>query len=95
MAKKPFTNYCNMVETILTKISIKRLEKKFSQDYMALRLNISQSYYNKIENGKKEITLKKIIEIATILNIDIPELFNQKQQIKISIPTPKNNKSLT
>lgn len=89
MAKKPFTNYCNMVETILTKISIKRLEKKFSQDYMALKLNISQSYYNKIENGKKEITLKKIIEIATILNIDMLELFNQKQQIKISIYNTK------
>lgn len=89
MAKKPFTNYCNMVETILTKISIKRLEKKFSQDYMALKLNISQSYYNKIENGKKEITLKKIIEIATILNIDMLELFNQKQQIKISINNTK------
>lgn len=69
-----------MVETILTKISIKRLEKKFSQDYMAIRLNISQSYYNKIENGKKEITLKKIIEITTILNIDIQELFNQKNK---------------
>ena len=89
MAKKPFTNYCNMVETILTKISIKHLEKKFSQDYMALKLNISQSYYNKIENGKKEITLKKIIEIATILNIDMLELFNQKQQIKISINNTK------
>ena len=64
-----------MVEKILTKIIVKRLEKNFSQNYIASRLKISQSYYNKIENGKKDITLKKTIEIATILNIDLTELF--------------------
>ena len=69
-----------MLQAILIKIAVKRAEKKFTQNYMASQLGISQSYYNKIENGKKEITLKKIIEITTILNIDIQELFNQKNK---------------
>lgn len=43
---------------------------------MASQLDISQSYYNKIENGKKEITLQKILNIVKILNISITDLFD-------------------
>jgi transcriptional regulator with XRE-family HTH domain len=63
-----------MLQDILTKINKKRLEKNFSQHYMASQLNISQSYYNKIESGKKALTVKRSLEIATILQIDITEL---------------------
>jgi len=73
-----------MVETVLTKITVKRLEKKFSQHYMAHRLNISQSYYNKLENGKKDITLKQIILIAEILNIDTADLFKNNPKLKLA-----------
>ena len=63
-----------MMQPILTKINQKRLEKNYSQHYMASRLKISQSYYNKIENGKKTITLQHILQIAAILEIEITEL---------------------
>jgi transcriptional regulator with XRE-family HTH domain len=43
---------------VCTKIKLLRLEKNFTQDYLAEQLNISQSYYAKIENGKKEISIK-------------------------------------
>ncbi len=64
-----------MVETVLKKIIIKRVEKNLSQGYMAKQLNITQGYYSKIENGKNELTLKKIFEIADILKIEPAELF--------------------
>ena len=67
-----------MQHTILTKITKKRLEKNFSQHYMASQLNISQSYYNKIENGKKELTISRILEIVKILNISITDIFDSK-----------------
>lgn len=71
-----------MVEYILTKITIKRLEKNYSQHYIAQKLNISQSYYNKIENGKKEITLRQLLQITEILNIDNTELFTTNTKLK-------------
>jgi transcriptional regulator with XRE-family HTH domain len=64
-----------MIQSILTKVNQKRLEKNYSQQYMASRLKISQSYYNKIESGKKTITLQHILQIASILDIEITDLF--------------------
>ncbi len=67
-----------MVNEILTKIRSKRLEKNYSQTYLASRLKISQSYYAKIENGITKLTVDELIEISEILNIDLSELFSQK-----------------
>lgn len=67
-----------MVNEILTKIRSKRLEKNYSQAYLASRLKISQSYYAKIENGITKLTVDELIEISEILNIDLSELFSPK-----------------
>ena len=66
-----------MLHYILSKITAKRLEKNFSQRYMASCLNISQSYYNKLENGKNEMSIKTMFEIIEILEINLTELFNK------------------
>lgn len=60
---------------ILSKIAAKRLEKNFSQQYMATSLKITQGYYNKLENGKIEMTIRIMFEILEILEMDISELF--------------------
>ncbi|WP_284652473.1 helix-turn-helix transcriptional regulator [Flavobacterium terrisoli] len=72
-----------MVETILKKIIIKRVEKNLSQYYMAEQLKITQGYYSKIENGKKMPNLKTVLDIAIILNVHPTELF----------PEPKTHNS--
>ena len=64
-----------MKENILAKIIEKRLELNYSQKYMAARLNITQSYYSKIEKGKNKITLQTALEIAAILNLETSEPF--------------------
>ena len=50
---------------------------------MALQLGISQSFYNKIESGKKQLTVKTLLDIAAILDTDISEFLNSKAQLKI------------
>ena len=65
-----------MQQYILKKIIQKRREKNFSQNYMASQLKISQSHYNKIENGKKKLTLDRILVIVRIFNISITDLFD-------------------
>ena len=62
------------MEKIRDRIRIKRLEKKYSQEYMALRLNISQGYYNKMENGVKEMPLTVFIKIVEVLEMDLNDL---------------------
>lgn len=53
-----------------------RVEHNFSQKYMADVLNISQGYYNKIENGQANINADKLQSIADIFNIAPGELFS-------------------
>lgn len=64
-----------MLHYILSKITAKRLEKNYSQQYMASQLGISQGYYNKLENGRNEMSAKTMFSIFEILNIDTNELF--------------------
>lgn len=57
---------------------IKKLRelKNYTQAYMADRLNMGVSGYNKIENDKTEITLSKILSIAEVLETDLETILN-------------------
>ena len=57
-------------DRVCAKIKKIRLEKNLTQEYVAEQLNISQSYYAKIENGKKELTLNLLFNISKVLNTD-------------------------
>jgi len=59
-----------MVKNLLTQILKKRLAKKYSQDYVASRLKISQSSYNKIENGTTQLTIAMLLQISVILDLE-------------------------
>lgn len=63
-----------LVEGIRERIKIIRIEKGYSQDYMADRLNISQNAYHKLEKGHTKIHLEKFIHITKILEVDFLEL---------------------
>ncbi|MFC6096692.1 helix-turn-helix domain-containing protein [Flavobacterium qiangtangense] len=68
------------METIVRQNIYKiRLEKKFTQEYMANELNISQSQYSKKEKGIQKFSLNEIAKIANILNIDMKFLMEENQ----------------
>ena len=51
-----------MIRQVYQNIQEKRLEKNFTQEYMADQLSISQTHYSKIERGIKNITLERFIK---------------------------------
>ncbi|WEA01747.1 helix-turn-helix domain-containing protein [Mucilaginibacter sp. SJ] len=57
------------MDTIGEKIRIQRVVKKYSQEYMAFALEISQAAYSKIERGETKLKLDRIYEIAEVLEI--------------------------
>jgi len=64
------------METIVySNIRKTRLEKNFTQEYMAEQLSISQTYYSKIERGRKGITLAQLVKIGGVLNLNPQKLF--------------------
>ena len=58
-----------MLKEVLKKIRITRVEKGFSQDFLATKVGFSQSYYAQLESGKKELKMSQLIKISTVLEI--------------------------
>ncbi len=52
-----------------------RKEYGYSQYDMAKKLNITQSHYNQIENGKKKIFYDFAIKIAKIFHLKPDDIF--------------------
>lgn len=61
------------------KIRQMREEKKWSQEEIATKLNISPSGYAKIERGETGLTLKRLEQLADILETDILHLIQNNE----------------
>lgn len=51
-----------------------RKEKQFSQEKLAEIIDLSREYITRVENGQKNISLKKLFAIADALNIGFNKL---------------------
>lgn len=48
--------------------------KGYKQESIAEKLKISQRAYSSIENGKTQLTIERLVEIAKILDVSIMEI---------------------
>lgn len=48
--------------------------RNYTQDYLAAKMSISQNAYSKIELGYSRITLDRLLQIATVLEVDVTKL---------------------
>lgn len=67
------------------KIKEIRQRKNFSQSYMAEKMNIALLNYGKLERGVTELSVKRLYEIAEILEVNVAELLGIEQAL------PKGN----
>ena len=79
------------VEKIRERIRTLRIDKGYSQDYMADMLNISQNAYHKLEKGYTRIHLEKFIDIAKILEVDFSELLKGSNYVYVFSGKYKKN----
>jgi transcriptional regulator with XRE-family HTH domain len=56
---------------ILAAIRAKRMELRYTQEYMAFKLEISQNAYSKIELGYTKLTVETLFNIADLLETDV------------------------
>jgi len=62
--------------------------RDYTQEYLAMRLGISQNAYSKIELAYTRITLERLIQIAAILEIDVVALINNTSEELVKLNTP-------
>lgn len=55
-----------------------RLEKELSQENVAADLGISKGAFSKIENGTTNVPLSRLLQIASVLEVDVAAFFNHK-----------------
>jgi len=75
MGKDAFNNRIRTVAVNIRKI---RETRNYTQEYLAVKLGISQNAYSKIELGYTKITLERLYQIANILEIDLVELLRSE-----------------
>ena len=63
-----------MLEQLGQNIAKYRKEKQFSQEKLAEIVDLSREYITRVENGQKNISLKKLFAIADALNIGFNKL---------------------
>jgi len=66
----------NYTSIIAKNIIYLRKYNKLSQDELAIKANIDRSYLGYIENERNSITLKKLSDIATALNVTLEDILD-------------------
>lgn len=68
------------INFVTENIRVLREIKGFSQEYVASKLEMTQSGYAKIEAGKSNVTMQKLVEIAEVLEVDVKDLLANNQK---------------
>jgi DNA-binding Xre family transcriptional regulator len=66
----------NKIRSVAVNIRKIRESKDYTQDYLAVKLAISQNAYSKIELGYTKITVERLFQIAQILEVNPVDLLN-------------------
>lgn len=53
-----------------------RLEKNYTQEYLAEKMNVSVTFLSRIERGSSHINLKRLTEICKLLEVSEGEILN-------------------
>ena len=53
-----------------------RLEKGYTQEYLAEKMNVSVAFLSRIERGSSHINLKRLTEICKLLDLSEGEVLN-------------------
>jgi len=85
MAKEAVSNKIKSVAVNIRKI---REHLNYTQEYLAMKLNISQNAYSKIELGYTKITLERLYQIAQVLEVDLIELIKADSTEALHLLSP-------
>lgn len=57
-----------------------REDKGLSQEYMAMKLGISQSTYTKVERGEVNLYVDRLLKIIKIFDVGLAKIFDEDKQ---------------
>lgn len=70
--------------------SIREL-KNYTQEYMAVRLGITQAGYSKIEKGNAKMSFEKLEEIASVFELSVENIIRFETNLHIANTVKRNS----
>ncbi|MCJ8210538.1 helix-turn-helix domain-containing protein [Mucilaginibacter sp. RS28] len=67
----------NKIKSVASNIRRVREGKGYTQEYLAMKLGISQNAYSKIELGYTKITLERLFQVAQLLETNVLTLMDE------------------
>lgn len=64
------------------KIRTVRQAKGFSQEAFAAEAGLGRSYYGGIERGERNVAALNLVQIATVLGVEVGELFPTLKELR-------------
>ncbi|MCI5902992.1 MAG: helix-turn-helix transcriptional regulator [Blautia sp.] len=68
-----------MKNHILNKL---RTKHNYTEEYVARKMNMSQSAYSRLESGKTELSLERMEELERIYNMPVSEILEEYKNEK-------------
>lgn len=65
----------NVLKIITRNIRIYREKKAYPQEFLAEKVGCSREHINRLENNKEDVSLKLLLKIAFVLEVEIKDLF--------------------
>ena len=72
-------NKAELLKRFGKNVKIERIKKDLTREQLAEIMNVSVNYLSNVENGKANMSLAKVLELAEYLKTDIENLLNFKQ----------------
>ena len=80
-----------MINSICDVVRFERLKKRLKQEDVAIKLGKSQNYYSKMENGERDFSLKNLMKLMDIFEIDPVDFFKEVKKIEKQKETSLKN----
>lgn len=71
-----------MINSICDVVRFERLKKRLKQEDVAKEIGKSQNYYSKMENGERDFSLKNLMKLMDIFEIDPVDFFKEVKKLE-------------
>ena len=66
-----------MIDSICDVVRFERLKKRLKQEDVAKKIGKSQNYYSRMENGERDFSLKNLMILMDVFEIDPVDFFKE------------------
>ena len=62
------------LQILIDTIRNRRIELNYKQEYVAAKMGVSQNAYSKLELGRSQLTVHRLVQVCRVLEADVCEM---------------------